>query len=134
MNKINIHLYCLILLTSLLANCKDEDDNELSGTFPINIEELLVQETAQAGEEIEIQVYAVAPNGCFENLKITLRQSATNYYVFRATGYYDSNDTCPAVIVSLDTTINFTPPSAGTFYFQANEQPFPILRDTLTVL
>lgn len=134
MKKCSIHLYCIIVLTGALVNCKDADDNELSGTFPINIEEILVQETAQAGEEVGIHVYAVAPNGCFENLKIGLRQIGPNYYLFRATGDYDSNDQCPAVTVSLDTTINFTPPSVGTFYFQANEQPFPILMDTLTVL
>lgn len=134
MKKNSIRLYCMILLTCALAGCKDEDDNEIAGILPINIEEILVQETAQAGEEVGIQVYAVAPNGCFEDLKITLKQTGSNYYIFRATGYYDSNEICPPATSSLDTTISFTPATAGTFYFQANEEPFPILMDTLTVL
>ena len=106
----------------------------MKGVLPITIEEMLVPETGAAGQSVEINVYAEAPNGCFRDLKVTLLRLNSQHYLFRATGYYDSNDACPAVVSSIDTLIVFEPPSAGEFYFQANEDPLPILRDTVTVM
>ena len=122
----------VVMAGCLLATC-ETPENEFKGTVPVEIEDVTIPEFGQVNQEIEILAYAEAANGCFKNLTITLRQTASHYYLLRGTSHFESANTCPAVVVSLDTTIIFKPTAAGTFYFQTNEDPFNIRLDTLVI-
>jgi hypothetical protein len=126
------HITRFSFLAGLLFACEPPDD-EYKGTFPIEIKGVLIPETGQVNDDIQIQAYVEAANGCYRDLEITLRQVSSQSYLLRATGYFESAGVCPAGIVSLDTTIIFKPTAVGTFYFQTNEEPFVVQLDTLTV-
>lgn len=117
----------------LMTGCNGTDENEFGGTLAIPVEEVIMPETGLVNEAIAIQIHAKAVNGCFSDPKIMMRQISSRHYLIRATGFFEDADPCPAVLVSADTTIYFTPTSAGEYYFHINENPLPARTDTLTI-
>jgi len=116
----------------LLVACETPED-EFKGTIPLEIKEVSIPESGQVNGEVPILAYVEATNGCFKDLKIMLRQVGSQHYLLRATSFFESSNTCPAAMVSLDTTIIFKPTFAGEYYFQTNEDPFVVYMDTLIV-
>ena len=122
----------MLLLGCLFTDC-ETPENEFEGTIPLEIKEVTIPETGQLNSNIQILAYTEASNGCFKDLKITLREINSQFFLLRATSFFESTNACPAGMVSLDTTIVFKPASAGTYYFQTNEDPFRVKLDTLVV-
>ena len=122
----------ILLLCCLFTDC-EAPENEFEGTIPLEIKEVTIPETGQVNSDIQILAYTEASNGCFKDLKITLRQISSQFFLLRGTSFFESANTCPAGMVSLDTTIVFKTASAGTYYFQTNEDPFTVKLDTLVV-
>lgn len=112
----------LILLVSLfITSCSSlEGESYSSFTGYVDINEVVIPESAYTGDEVPISVQAVAPNGCWSNLLVTMGKSmyVDTIYAISATGVFVSvNNLCADIQVVRDTTLTYKADSAGTFVF-----------------
>ena len=56
-----------------------------------------------------------------------------HHFLLKAWAIYDSQAVCIQTTIWKDTTFLFRPLASGNYYFEANEAPQPIVRDTLVV-
>ncbi|MGK7390049.1 MAG: hypothetical protein ACNS60_06850 [Candidatus Cyclobacteriaceae bacterium M2_1C_046] len=119
-----------IIIICLTTSCTD---TEIGARVPVNISNADIPEKGQINTSIAIQATAQANNGCYEDLQISFNTTDSVHFLLKATGLFQTNGACPQVIVSKDTTIDFTPLRTGKYYFQINEYPFPVSFDTLEV-
>lgn len=123
-------LYLLLLIS--LTGCLDTDAPN-SSTQLAEIDLLQIDPTGQAGEEISVRVRTRPYNGCWSNLEVVLSREDDRHILLRAFGTYEPAEMCTENLVREDTVIKFTPIRDGQYYFQANLQPFVLLRDTVEV-
>ncbi|MCX2745554.1 hypothetical protein OO013_16860 [Mangrovivirga sp. M17] len=127
--------YYPILIIFLFISCNDDDDTINRGErVVIPIVEMTVPESAKAYTEISINIKAVAPNGCHSDLVIEADLVEENSILFTATAFKTASEVCPDVLVPKDSTFKFTVGANSEFGFQANEEPFDILRDTTYIV
>ena len=123
------------ILTSLalLTSCADNSDNFIKKRLPVEIYELDIPTTAAINQNIQIQLKAQATNGCFSDLEIEFIETNTRHYLFKATGLFQSDGTCPHNMVYQDTIIIFKATMTGKHFFQTNESTFDIRKDTIDI-
>lgn len=124
-------IFIFVWLIFFLITCDEQDNEYVKERVPVRITEMDFPDQASAGAEVEGFLKAQAENACYSALEFTMTETADNHYTFTATALYESRGVCAEVLIEKDTTIVFTPPSAGKYYFQANEST--PLRDTLVV-
>ena len=120
------------ILIVLIAACSGIEQSQ-STRYPINISKALIPSTGQVNLNIAIALQAEAPSGCWNDLKINLNKVDDHHFLFIATGQYTTKGACPEVMIYQDTIINFKVATAGKYYFQINESPYPVTGDTLEV-
>ena len=114
-------------------SCVGNQDDIVKKRLPIYIYESIVSTNGDTHQEIGIQVKAYADNGCYSDLEISLIELDNTHFLLKATGLFQSSGVCPAVIIPKDTVITFVPALEGEYFFQTNEAPFEIKRDTIEV-
>jgi hypothetical protein len=116
----------------LLISCTSKD-NHVKMTVPVTISKIVMPGKAQLNQAIDIQLTAEATDGCYRDLKIAMTEIDSTHFLFKATGMFETYGACPAIMVYSDTIIYFKPTLKGKYYFQTNENPAKIMRDTLEV-
>lgn len=133
MRTFNIKIVSLSLCTiGLFASCAGSN-NHVNARFPVKISEIVIPMAGQLNRDTEIHLKAEATNGCYENLEITMTEIDARHFLFKATVFFETFGDCPTVMVYTDTIIYFRPTLTGKYYFQTNEEPFQIIRDTLNI-
>lgn len=126
----NVNL--ILLSVAILLSCTD-NGNIVRKRVPVIIYESTIPDSGTVNQNIEIQLRAQATNGCYSDFETTLTEIDSKHFLFKATALIGTNGACPSVMVYKDTTITFIASSAGKYYFQTNEDPFKIERDTIEV-
>jgi hypothetical protein len=125
-------LLIFTIILFLLNACRDPDVL-VKGRDYINISESDMPASASVNQIVEIQLKAEATDGCWSNLMITMNALDGHHFLFTATGYFETDGICPAMMVYQDSLIRFLPLQKGHYFFQINKSPFPVMRDTLEV-
>lgn len=123
-------LASIIIVLFSISSCTD---TEIATRIPVNISSIDIPQEGQINEMINLNVTSQANNGCYEDLKVLLEQKDSIHFLLTATGLYHTNEVCAQQIITKDTSIIFQPSRVGKYYFQINEYPFPVKRDTLEV-
>lgn len=126
----------LLMVSFLMASCDLNNDSYSSFTGYVNIDMTQLTDSAFTGQTVPVAVHAMAPNGCWSDLKIYLEKSnvADTLYSIVATGYYESiNGICSEILVTADTIFNFRANSAGTYIFTSYSGDLNPKYDTLFV-
>ena len=118
----------LLIICGLLSSCDCKDFDQIS------ISERNIPDTVLNFEDVQIMVQAEAYNGCWGDLLIELRKNEDFTYSIKAFGTKSCcTCICPAVLVHLDTLINFKPTEKGTYFFRIWETPKNSIIDTMIV-
>lgn len=133
MKKISL----ILLIPLFITACMDLESESYSRyTSYVDVNKVILPDSAVAGQDVSIYAQAMAPNGCWSDLAIFMRKSgiADTVYGITATGLFESHDNiCPDVVISHDTTFTFHPDSAGTYIFISYSAALLATYDTLFV-
>lgn len=124
--------FILVLLT-FLVSCVDNQDNFVKKRLPVDIHESTIPTTGEINQDVQFDLRAQATNGCYSDLEIELIEINSRHFLFKATGLFQSNGICPATMVYKDTIITLRPTMTGKYFFQTNEDPFEIRKDTIYI-
>ena len=119
----------ILVVWLMLVSCEDKD------RVSIDIYESTFPESGSINQEIEIALKAQANNGCYTDLKIEVHKINERHFLLKATAFFPSRShiACPTVMVYKDSTIIFKPTQTGKYFFQTNESPFAIRKDTIII-
>lgn len=123
----------LIVLATAIFSCADNQGNFVKRQVSVDIYESSIPTTGTVNQDIQIQLKAQATNGCYSDLEVKLIEMDDRHFFLKATGLFQTNGACPAVMVYMDTTMTFTPETTGNYFFQINEDPFEIRNEILEV-
>ena len=123
--------FILIILT-LLLSCAD-NDNLVKRRLPVDFYEITIPTSGTINQDVQVQLKAQATNGCYSDLEIKLIEITSRHFLFKATELFQSIGICPEIMVYKDTIINFKPSMTGKYFFQTNEDPFEIRKDTVDI-
>ena len=126
------NIFLIILHIFLLISCIQPNYMKTTDFLPVTLESKT--DTVKVGQPVTIRLRAVAPNGCWKNLKHYMRQPTDNHILFVAKGDYESTDECTAILVEKDSVFNFTLPKAGRYYIQINESPLTVITDSIQII
>jgi hypothetical protein len=129
MRQVNKYLFLLLLAITL--SC--EPVNYIDKIVAVDIYESSIPKNGTLNQDIDLELKAQATNGCYNDLKIKLIETEDRHYLLKATARFKSYGYCPEVMVYIDTIITFRPTKTGKYFFQINETPFEIRRDTIEV-
>jgi len=101
--------------------------------IPIDIYEITIPPSGTINQDVQVQLKAQATNCCYSELGIKLIEINSRHFLFKATGLFQSNGICHNMMVYKDTIINFKPSMTGKYFFQTNEDPFEIRKDTIDI-
>jgi len=122
----------ILIILILMLSCAD-NDNLVKRRIPIDIYEITIPPSGTINQDVQVQLKAQATNGCFSELGIKLIEINSRHFLFKATGLFQSNGICHNMMVYKDTIINFKPSMTGKYFFQTNEDPFEIRKDTIDI-
>ncbi len=125
-------LYSLSLIF-LLTSCMNDDDYYVKRTDYVPITEVNIPDSSVVSDTIQIEAVAEADNGCWRNLTFAFDSIADTTYTLSAYGIYESEGTCPEVIVTADTIIDFIPQTVGKYLFYVARNSYQSTIDTLIV-
>jgi len=125
--------FILLCLTCLTISCISTDGFYINTTDYVNIIEVSIPDTVNNLQDAQIRAKAMAPNGCWSNLNFVFSKNTGFEYSLIAIGNYETQGTCPEVIVYKDTIINFKPTNTGIYKFFITKTPYDISIDTMIV-
>ncbi len=125
----------LVTLLALLPfSCTDDRTLPVNERVAVDIVTSVFPPDAEVNEDIQIQLTMQASNGCYADLTAAITEmEEDNHYQIKGSALFASHGVCPDVIVSKDSTLTFSPESAGDYVFQVNEAPFKVRVYTITV-
>jgi hypothetical protein len=123
----------ILILSTLVLSCMNNQDRFVKRQIPVEIYEATIPATGRINQDIQIQLKSQATNGCYSDLKVKLVEIDSRHFLFKATALFQSSGVCPEIMVYKDTTITFKPTLTGKYFFQTNEEPFEIRKDTIAV-
>lgn len=112
----------------------DEGENYIKREDIVPITNFSMPDSAAVNDTVELNATASVGNGCWKNLRFTFEERSDTTNVLRAFGTFESYGSCPDVIVSKDTIINFSPENTGPHYFYVIRNSYQYSLDTLMVL
>jgi len=116
-----------ILFVLGLMNCQSDQPGEVWETRYVH---MVVPEEAAVNQDIEITVSVLS--GCTTNLQINWKEMESRHFLITARALVVDTP-CPLVIIPKDSVFILRPIMPGKYFFQANESPLEIIRDTLIV-
>jgi len=122
-----------LLMIILFASCNHEPNYVLYTNVVIPIDDRIVPETGQVGTPVTIHAEASEDNGCWSNINFRFEQKDDREYELWAAADFESTGVCPAVIVSADTTVSFTPSRTGDHVIKVWMSSTYYERDTIVV-
>jgi len=125
--------FALIVLTTTLISCLGNQDNFVKRQVTVDIYKSTIPTRGTINQNIQIQLKAQAVNGCYSNIEIKIKEIDNRHFLLKATGLFQTNGICSDIMVYKDTIITFRPTLTGNYFFQINEKPFEITKDTVEV-
>lgn len=126
-------LFFFTILVCVVASCKEPADHYVKRFDPVEINKILIPDSAYSMEYIQIRAKAQAYNSCWSNLYFELKKTRDFEYSIKAFGVYESFGVCGDMIVSRDTAIDFRPQEKGIYLFHISRTPDEVDTDTLIV-
>jgi len=120
------------VLISLLSAC-DPGNSLIYSNIPLNIDTRTIPEAGVVNQPLYIMAHCTAPNGCWNNLHFSFNKLEDFKYELVALGNFESYGSCPDVLLTADTTITFTPASAGKYVVVSWITPYSSENDTIYV-
>jgi hypothetical protein len=107
------------VLVVLLVSCIKMGSNEYYVRFTgaVEISNAIIPDTVTNMSVAHIIASAKGYNGCWRDLGFLLTKNSDFEYSLQAFGLYESNGTCPSVVVHEDTSIAFQPKDTGLYKF-----------------
>ena len=123
----------LLILFSFIS-CKDNNITDIEKIGMVDIYKSVIPDTSNINTSVGIKTYAVAYNGCWNNLYFELTKINDFEYSLKAFGTLSMNSiACPDVLVYKDTTIVFTPIAVGIYKFHISKMNTEVVIDTMVV-
>jgi len=116
-----------------MASCSLEGSDMGSGTGIADLIDVEVPDTVALFADTIIKATAAEYNGCWIDLNTKFTKLGDFEYEIKAFGTYESYGTCPSVLVTEDTVLNFTPEKTGQYLFRIYKKSNKILTDTMLV-
>lgn len=126
-------LFFFAILVCVVVSCKEPADRYVKRFDPVEINAILVPDSAYSMEQIPIRAKAQAYNSCWRRLYFELKKTKDFEYSLKAFGVYESFGVCGEKIVTRDTVIYFRPQVKGTYLFHISRTPTEVDIDTLIV-
>jgi hypothetical protein len=127
------HVSLVVIFVFLLgASTTSCEETVSERTVPIEVNTIDVPKVGYANQELSIRV-VVQGYGCTTNPRIVLKKLDENHYLIKGQARFAGSTRCPYVLVTKDSTLRLTLSVAGEYFFQANEAPFLVKRDTLLI-
>lgn len=125
----------LLFLPVIFTSCLKEGSDYRQFTGWIDIDTLIVTDTAIINTDLLINVSAGAPNGCWSNLEIDLVKQNDSVYTITGSGKFEShNGICSDEYVSVDSSFKIKPSKLGKLSliaYSPNKQP---VKDSLVII
>ena len=122
-----------ILVLTVLTSCNLDPGYTSYSNVVIPFDTRSVPETGQVGTPENIMASASMDNGCWFNVHFVLTEKDDRQYEMVALADFESSGVCPAVVVSADTTVTFTPERTGNHVITFWMSPTVAERDTVVV-
>ena len=109
-----------LITICLFCTCCKKDNPYVKKIGTVLIANSTIVDTVLQNENTEISIAAFAENGCWSNLFVDLKKETSFYYSIKAYGTFSCREggcACPAVLVEMDTIINFQPTQKGNYIF-----------------
>ena len=116
---------------ALVLSCDDRDLPRRS--VGVEIYRTDISARGVTGQLVQIEAGMAAINGCYSDLAIEMIKIDASHFVLKGRAVFSTNGFCPEMMVYQDTILYFRPTLAGEYFFQVNEAPFGVRRDTLLV-
>ncbi|MFP4621993.1 MAG: hypothetical protein ACLFM7_11835 [Bacteroidales bacterium] len=138
--KTLLYLSLIVLITS----CLEDTGSYVRTTDLVSITEVSIPDSAGVSDTIQILATAEANNGCWKDLHFRLDTFTsqndsetdtvnTEQYTLKAIGTYESEGTCPQVIVTADTTMDVITSQKGNYVFYTSRDSYTLQMDTVFV-
>jgi hypothetical protein len=114
---------CYIVLIFLICLSCSKEDSHVKRRAVINIVEVSVPDSANAGKNVNIYAKAEAYNVSYRDLYIDLRRETDFKYSLKAYATYESYGVTADWLISTDTIIGFTPTLKGKYFFEVWTSP-----------
>lgn len=122
-----------LLFIFVLSSCTLDPGTTSYTNVVVPIGERNVPQIGNVDVPINIQARASLDNGCWKNVHFIFIQRDDRTYEMTALADFESNGVCPAVVVSGDTTVTFTPERQGNHIITFWMTPTVSERDTILV-
>jgi hypothetical protein len=133
MKKLPLLLVLLLLVT--FASCDLKNESYSNFYDKVNLETLIIQDSAFLGDTVNIYAHASAPNGCWSELDCFFYPYNDSIYLLNAYGRYESsNGVCPEIAISKDSTFHFIADTTGTYVFVTESRSNMPKYDTLRIV
>ena len=130
-----LHFLFIALLLLALSSCKLDGESYRRFYGRVNIDSLIMQDSAFLGDTVYIHAKAGAPNGCWSDLSLFFNRYNDTLYYLNAAGWFESYDNiCTEIYLTKDSTFQFIPDTTGLYIFRS-ESEFRLPKyDTLVVV
>ena len=129
------HFLAIALLLLALSSCKLDGESYRKFYGRVNIDSLVIQDSAFVGDVVLIKAKAGAPNGCWSDLSLFFNRYNDTLYYINAAGMFEShNNICPEIYLTKDSTFKFIPDTTGQFIFKSESENLLPKYDTLVVV
>ena len=132
-----LHLLAFTVLLLALSSCKLDGESYRRFYGKINIDNLVVQDSAFMGDTVFIHAQAGVPNGCYSNptLFFTRHSYYDTLFLINSYAWFESYDNiCTDIYMLKDSTFRFIADSAGKYIFISDSEFRLPKYDTLVVV
>ena len=123
-----------IIILMTVSSCKLGAPSIIYTNVPLSIDGKIIPETGTVNQPLYISAHCTAPDGCWKNLYFSFHKLQDFNYELVALGDYESYGACPDITVVADTTISFTPETAGEYIILTWLTPTTNTKDTIEVV
>ncbi|MDY0104003.1 MAG: hypothetical protein RBS07_13795 [Lentimicrobium sp.] len=133
MKKLPLLLVSILLVA--LSSCKLEGESYSHFYDKVNLETLIIQDSAFLGDTVNIYAHATAPSGCWSDIDCFFYPYNDSIYLVNAYGWYESHDgICPEILITKDSTFHFIADTTGTYVFVSESRSSMPKYDTLKIV
>lgn len=122
-----------LLMFAMLTSCMPSGEGVRYTNLVIPIEERIIPQAAPLNVPLSIYASASVPDGCWSNIRFIFEDADDRSYDLFALADYASKGACPAVVITADTVLTFTPVLPGNYVITVWSSASTYDRDTIVV-
>lgn len=128
-----LKLFLVIVFISL-GSCKLDPPYSRASGVALYITTRYVPKTGIVNQPVNITASGAAYSDCWSGLKIYLTEGTTEFnYTLITLGNFESYGTCNETLITIDSTLTFTPKKVGKYIVTTWVDPATSERDTVVV-